>query len=91
MADSSDLIPPYSPFEDPASDKLLGMVIALAMEVWVLRDRIELMEPVLEEKLSVSDLTSSIDKSTHDSKSRKAREESLNKFLDRICSILDER
>jgi hypothetical protein len=90
MADSVDLIPPYSPFADPVSDKLLGMVIALAMEVWVLRDRIELMESVLEEKLSVSDLSSSIEKSTHDPKSRKVREESLNKFLNRIYSILDE-
>jgi hypothetical protein len=90
MTDSGDLIPPYSPFADPVSDKLLGMMIALAMEVWVLRDRIQLMEPVLEEKLSIPDLTSSIEKSTHDSKSQKVREESLNNFLTRICSNLDE-
>jgi len=90
MADSSELIPPYSPFADPVSDKLLGIAIALAMEVWVLRDRVHLMESVLEEKLSISDLSDSIEQVAHDSQSQEWREESLNGFLKRICSVLDE-
>jgi hypothetical protein len=41
-------------FEDPAVDKLLGIVLGLAQEVAVLRDRVDTMERVMERKGSVS-------------------------------------
>ncbi|MEO3977841.1 hypothetical protein [Streptomyces sp. CAU 1734] len=34
-------------FEDPAVDKLLGMVLALAGETYVLRDRVRVLEALL--------------------------------------------
>ncbi|MCM2387330.1 hypothetical protein [Streptomyces albipurpureus] len=34
-------------FEDPAIDKLLGMVLALAGETYVLRDRVRVLEQLL--------------------------------------------
>ena len=34
-------------FEDPALDRAFGVVMALAQEVWVLRDRVRAMEAQL--------------------------------------------
>lgn len=36
-------------FEDPAIDRLMGVVMALASEVWVLKDRVQAMEALLGE------------------------------------------
>lgn len=35
-------------FEDPALDRAVGMIMTLAGEVWVLRDRMRAMERLLE-------------------------------------------
>lgn len=35
-------------FEDPAIDRTLGVVMALATEVWVLRDRLAALEATLD-------------------------------------------
>ena len=37
-------------FEDPALDRAFGVVMALAQEVWVLRDRVAAMEAQLAER-----------------------------------------
>jgi hypothetical protein len=37
-------------FEDPALDRAFGVVMALAQEVWVLRDRMAAMEAQLAER-----------------------------------------
>jgi hypothetical protein len=37
----------YHAFDDPTQDKLLGLVLALGAEVWVLKDRVMLLEHVL--------------------------------------------
>ena len=37
-------------FEDPALDRAFGVVMALAQEVWVLRDRLAAMEAQLAER-----------------------------------------
>lgn len=47
-------------FDDPAVDRLLGMVMTLAGELWVLKDRQRVTELLLAEKgtLTVEDLDS---------------------------------
>ena len=40
----------YHAFPDEVEDKLLGLILALGAEVWVLKDRVALLEKVLEEK-----------------------------------------
>jgi hypothetical protein len=37
----------YHAFSDPVHDKLLGLVLALGAETWVLRDRLALLEEAL--------------------------------------------
>ena len=37
-------------FEDPALDRAFGVLMALAQEVWVLRDRVKAMEAQLAER-----------------------------------------
>jgi hypothetical protein len=37
----------YHAFPDPVHDKLLGLVLALGAETWVLRDRLTLLEEAL--------------------------------------------
>tara|TARA_B110000438_G_scaffold260526_1_gene270630 strand:- start:1331 stop:1591 length:261 start_codon:yes stop_codon:yes gene_type:complete len=64
MTESSKLIPPYSPFEDPVSNKLLGIVLALTSEVWSLKHRLYLLESVLQENSSL-DISKAIDQKSH--------------------------
>jgi hypothetical protein len=44
---------PYQ-FEDPAMDTLLGVVLSLGNEVWVMRDRLRVIEKMLEAKGTIS-------------------------------------
>lgn len=47
----------YHAFPDPVQDQLLGLILALGAEVWVLRDRITLLEQALAERdVSVTEL-----------------------------------
>lgn len=46
MTDTSR--PEQTFFEDPATDRLMGVVVALATEVWVMRDRMQALERQLE-------------------------------------------
>ena len=41
-------------FENPALDTLLGVVISLGNEVWVMRDRMRVIEKLLESKGTIS-------------------------------------
>jgi hypothetical protein len=41
-------------FEDPAMDILLGIVVSLGNEVYVLRDRLRIIEEMLEAKGTIS-------------------------------------
>jgi len=41
-------------FEDPVMDILLGIVVSLANEVYVLRDRLRIIEKMLEAKGTIS-------------------------------------
>ena len=42
-----DTLGDYHAFEDPVQDQLLGLILALGAEVWVLRDRLHLLEHAL--------------------------------------------
>ena len=44
------MIPEQTFFPDPALDRSFGVVMALAQEVWVLRDRMAAMEAQLAER-----------------------------------------
>lgn len=44
MADQSASMPEQSFFADPAMDRILAVTLALASEVWVLRDRVAGLE-----------------------------------------------
>lgn len=44
------MIPEQTFFPDPALDRAFGVVMALAQEVWVLRDRLAAMEAQLAER-----------------------------------------
>ena len=44
------MIPEQTFFTDPALDRAFGVVMALAQEVWVLRDRVAAMEAQLAER-----------------------------------------
>ena len=44
------MIPEQTFFADPALDRAFGVVMALAQEVWVLRDRVAAMEAQLAER-----------------------------------------
>ena len=44
------MIPEQTFFPDPALDRAFGVVMALAQEVWVMRDRLAAMEAQLAER-----------------------------------------
>ena len=44
------MIPEQTFFPDPALDRAFGVVMALAQEVWVLRDRVAAMEAQLADR-----------------------------------------
>jgi hypothetical protein len=41
---------PHHAFAEPAQEKLLGLILSLGAEVWVLRDRLTLLEEALAER-----------------------------------------
>lgn len=50
VAHSGALQPEPACFEDPAIDRLMGVVMSLASEVWILNDRLGAMERILADK-----------------------------------------
>lgn len=60
MTDMTPPRPEQQFFDDPAVDRLVGMVMTLAGELWVLKDRQRVTELLLAEKgtLTVEDLDS---------------------------------
>ncbi len=60
-------------FEDPALDRAFGVVMALATEVYVLRDRLRALERVLDEKGVIE--RANLDAATDDSERLAAAED----------------
>ena len=67
-------------FEDPAVDKVLSITLALAGEVAVLRDRLDTLERLLEERRAVSQ--AEIDHFMPSAEIRAARDAWRDRFLD---------
>lgn len=55
VAQDGALQPEPACFEDPAIDRLMGLVMTLASEVWILNDRLGAMERILADKGIVGD------------------------------------
>ena len=80
---------PYHAFEDPMHDKLLGVVLALGAEVWVLNNRMELLEVALRRRgIIVKDL---IDELAQDPDLVASENERRDAFLGRFLRVFDER
>ncbi|MBI4233281.1 MAG: hypothetical protein HY686_02450 [Chloroflexi bacterium] len=77
---------PFHAFPDPVQDKLLGLILALGAEVWVLKDRLALLEEALSTRgISVSDLIEELAKRPE----RVATiEQERNAFMERFLRIL---
>ncbi len=73
-------------FEDPATDKLLAIVVSLVSEVSVLRDRLDTVESLIEkEKLFSRDDIETFEPSEEQ---RTVREERRAEYLDRVFHII---
>lgn len=73
---------------DPQQDKLLGIIMALAGEVSVLRERLDTVERVLEIKGIIS--PSEIETYQPDEKISEQREQWRTEYISRILRILEE-
>ncbi len=73
-------------FDDPNIDRLISMVMELASELSVTRDRLDSHQRILEKKgIFISD---EIDKFDPSPEELKSREEWRSKFLDRVLNAL---
>ena len=70
-------------FDDPVIDKLLGIVMALAAENYVLKDRVRVMEALLVAKglLTSEQIESFVPSSEQEERFRKEREEYFDRLL----------
>lgn len=75
-------------FEDPQVDKLLAMVIALAGEVSVLRERLDTLERLLETKDIVS--ISTIEAYQPDEQVEKERSQWRQEYIARVMRVLQD-
>ena len=75
-------------FKDPISDHLLSMVLALSNELWVVRERLDTIEALAEERqlFTAADIEDFAPDPSRDEK----REQMRQDFLDRIFYLLRE-
>lgn len=76
----------YHAFPDPAQDKLLGLVLALGAEVWVLRDRMTLLEEALQER--GIPVTEFIEEQAKRPERVPDMEKERNAFMERLMRVL---
>ena len=75
-------------FDDPMTDRLLTMTLALAEELWVVRERLDTVEALAEQK---SGITEAEIEAFSPSPERAAKREALRQeFLDRLFYNLKE-
>jgi hypothetical protein len=80
---------PYHAFEDPMHDKMIGVVLALGAEVWVLNNRLELLEVALDRRgIHTRELIDDLAQDPELVASENARRDA---FLARFLRVLDER
>ena len=76
----------YHAFPDPVQDELLGLILALGAEVWVLRDRLSLLERALSGKgIEVGAL---IDELANQPERVPEMERERNAFMERFLRML---
>ena len=73
---------------DPQQDKLLGIIMALAGEVSVLRERLDTVEKLLETKGILS--PAEIETYQPDEKTSEHREQWRTEYISRLLRILEE-
>ncbi|WP_413163322.1 hypothetical protein ACL6C3_28625 [Capilliphycus salinus ALCB114379] len=73
---------------DPQQDKLLGIILALAGEVSVLRERLDTLEKLLETKGILS--PAEIETYQPDEKTSEQREQWRTEYISRLLRILEE-
>ncbi len=76
-------------YADPAMDEAMSMIMVLASELSVLRDRLDTYETVLEEKGTVS--RSDIEGHTPDDETLNRREEERQALLKRLFFVANKR
>jgi hypothetical protein len=73
-------------FDDPAVDQLLGIVLGLTQEISVLRDRVDTIERVMDDKGSVS--RADIESYVPDAEAQAERAQVRAEYLQRVFRVL---
>ena len=81
------VVPTYHGLKDPEADKLFGVVLSLGAEVWTLRDRVNLLEEVLESK--GIDVKAAIDERARDNDRVPELERDRDAFMERFLRALN--
>ena len=79
----------YHAFEDPVHDKLMGVLLALGGEVWVLSNRLALLEAALQRR--GIDVTEMIDELAQDPQLAASENDRRDAFLARFLRGFDNR
>lgn len=85
MTDAPSLGPEQQFFADPALDRMMGVVMAMAQELYVTRDRLRGLETLLGEKGVVS--TAALDRAPTEAEAR-ARQDDLKEFVGALLTPL---
>ena len=76
----------FDAFTDPVQDKLLGLIMALGAEVWVVKDRLALLEEALNERdIPAAEL---IEDRAHRPERVEAVERERDAFMERFLRLL---
>jgi hypothetical protein len=81
-------MPDLTFFPDPNVDRVLGVVLELAAEVWVLRDRLQTVERLLEQNGTLS--RADIDRAGPSSEERARQLAERDAFIARILAPMTE-
>ena len=86
MPEDWKVIEQFHALKDPSLDKLFGVILSLGAEVWTVRDRLQLLEEVLESKgISVRE---SIDEYARDNGRVSQIEKDRDAFMERFLRAL---
>ena len=75
-------------FDDPINDKLLSMILSMATEMWVMRERLDTIEAIADSKGLI--LKNEIESYDPPPERDEAREAMRQEFLDRIFYLMQE-
>jgi len=75
-------------FQDPVNDRLMSMIMSLVTEFWVMRERLDTIEAIANEKGLL--LEAEIEAYEPDNERAETRELMRQEFLDRVLYIFQE-